>query len=422
MLARMSRENRAAPPPRSSPRLGAWAATTALAAAGWLVACGDGAGGGGYLDWDGRAAFDLPKPRLPALHRASGTLLGLTSDSQADTVTVIDLAAHQVLATLPIGRHPVEVDGPFHLGFDRASRLLFVGLSYPPGAGASHGHGESTRPGWVQQWRLSPFELVAEREVANNPTDLRLSEDGHRLVVGHFDLVNAAKGASLAAKRASLSVFPLAGGVLGPAVEVPACVAPHGIALRRPDGATAWVACFGEDALAVIGLAGTPTMTLVPMPEGQGPPGAPIVGPSALRLSPAGDRLAVTTNVTLDVRFFDVAQQAFVGPKVPLLATPLWPAWSAQGDRLWVPTQHADAVKVVAAGTGAILAERTFLSTECRRPHEAVVADDGKTVWLLCEGNGKTAGKVLTLDPQTLATRAEVAVGVAPVHLLVVTP
>lgn len=421
MLTAMPAPPTTALPPWPGPgRRTSFGLATVLAAS-WLGACGGGDPASRYLDWDGSAAFDLAKQRLPTWNRVGAGPLGLTSDSASDSITVVDLAAHKVLAVLPIGRNPVDVDGPYHLGFDRARNHLFVGLASPglPGSGA-HGHGESSRPGWVQQWRLSPFELLGERLVANNPADLGLSADGKRLVVGHFDLVRAAGGTTLAAKRAVLTVFPVSTGALGLAFEVPVCVAPHGVALSRPDATTAWVACYGEDALAVVTLAGTPTATLVPMPDGQGKPGAPMVGPSAVRLSPAGDRVAVTTSVGLDLKIFDVATRAFVGTGVPLLATPMWPAWSLAGDLLWVPTQHADAVKVVASDSGTVLVERTFSPAECRSPHEAVLADDGKTLWLVCAGTGKVPGKLLTLDPTSLATRGEVAVGLHPVQLVVV--
>ena len=105
---------------------------------------------------------------------------------------------------------------------------------------------------------LATGERLGQVRVDPNPGDIVLSQDGSRLVVSHFDLQRAiANPSNIEAARATLAVIdPEAVLLSGSAIpkRLPICIAPHGVALSKPDGARAFVACYGEDALAVADL------------------------------------------------------------------------------------------------------------------------------------------------------------------------
>ena len=372
-----------------------------------------------YAAWDGGPAWDLPRPLLPL---PAGDL-GLTSDTLGDTVTFYDLAARKVLARLPVGRNPIDIDGPHHLGLDRARGLLYVALSYPAptlAAGPHARHGASQRAGWVQQWSLRPFAWLAESFVAPNPGDIVVSEDGGRVVVTHFDLARVLRAKTLVEMRAPLALFePQGPAQLGAAREVPMCVAPHGVVLDGPSASRAWVACYGEDAVAVVDLAGTLAVERVPLAAVVGPAGAPLFGPYALQRSASGDRLAVACSVSKDVRVFDTSARKMQPGAVPVGGVPLFPAWAQAGDRLWVPVQAPDSLQVIDMTGRTIAKQRTFAAGQCPAPHEVVWSSDRTTLWLVCEGDHVAPGKLLAIDPESLATLGEIEAGIYPDRLLV---
>ena len=59
------------------------------------------------------------------------------------------------------------------------------------------------------------------------------------------------------------------------------------------------------------------------------------------------------------------------------------------------------------------IARRNFTQTECERPHVAVLQDQ-TTLFLVCEGDEKAAGRVLKIDATTLATVESTDVGLYP--------
>ncbi len=344
--------------------------------------------------------------------------LGLVTDSLGDTVTAIDLATGAVVASRPVGRNPVDIDGPHHLALDPGRGAAYIALSYPEvgGTGPHAGHGGSQALGWVQRLSLADLTVTGQVRVETNPGDIVLSADGTRLVVSHFDLARAtAAGAEAESARASIAVIDpgtleMAGSPEPRFVEV--CAAPHGIALSRPDGALAFVACYAEDALAVVDL-GSGAVERIPIGPGT-LFGTVAYGPYAAVLSPAGDRVAVASLASQDVRFLDVASRAMEATApIVLRGAPFFPAWSADGSVLWVPVQSPDALVRVDLETGAT-DERPLGEEEgCGLPHEVEVLDDGRLA-VVCEGNREDPGSVLFVDATSLETVGSAEVGVFP--------
>lgn len=391
-----------------------------------MLAClGTGAAScGGSGDPDGPTPDPVPfegtawpKVERPLAVPSGG--MGLVTDSLSDTLSAIDLGTGEVIATRPVGRNPVDIDGPHHVAVDQPGGSAYVALSYPVvgGTGPHAGHGSSQALGWVQRIALNDLSITGQVRVATNPGDIVLSQDAKRLVVSHFDLAAAtAPGATVETARATLAVIDPSTVVPTGSPEprfVPTCVAPHGIALSRPDGRFAYVACYGEDALAIVDLeASDGAVRRIPI-------GAGIVfgnvayGPYAASLAPDGTRLVVASLVSHDLRLFDVEAETFDDDPIVLRGAAYFPTWSEDGESLWVPMQAPDGLVRVDLASGDIT-ERTFADGDgCKLPHEAERLADGR-IALVCEGDHEGPGSVLFVDPESLETIGESEVGVFP--------
>jgi YVTN family beta-propeller protein len=375
-----------------------------------------------YAPYAGGPAYPNKRPKIAL---PSGDV-GFTSDNGSDTVTVLDLERGEVIATVPVGRSPVDRDGPHHLAIDPAAGVLYVALAYPPLTflpGPHSVHGSSVRSGWVQKLALDDLRVLGEVRVDANPGDIVATGDGGRVVVSHFDLQKAlANPGDPDAQRSTLALIDPAAVLREGSAEperISTCVAGHGVALSPPDGREAYVACYGEDAVAVVDtVSGEVERVLVG--DGGGVIGAPTYGPYSAVLAPGGDRLAVGNLESRDVRFLALPSRALDALTIDTGGSPYFPAWAADGSRLYVPTQGPDALVVLDPVSGAEIARRGFDGDDCVLPHEAALASDEGALHVVCEGDKASPGAVVTLDPDTLATRATMPVGVYPDRLVII--
>lgn len=372
--------------------------------------------------------YDGPEPypnKRPKLTPPDGSI-ALVSDYGADTITVIDLDAREVVGSASIGRSPIDLDGPHHVAADRARGIAYTVLAYPAPAilpGPHAAHGSSTRLGVVQRLALDDMRVLGEVRVDTNPGDIVASDDGSRVVVSHFDLQRAlVPEATLEEKRANLAVIDpeqiLESGSPEP-IRIPVCVAPHGMVLSRPDGRTAYVACYGEDAIAVVDLMDlSADVVRVPVGAGAGAPGAPSYGPYAVSLSPSGKRIAVGNTESREVRFFSTEANTMDSVIVTTLGAAYFAAWSADETVLYVPVQAPDALVVADPATGIIQDTVLFDKETCERPHEAVLAPAGNVLYVVCEGDHVGPGRVLLMDPATREILKSLSVGAYPDRFL----
>lgn len=358
----------------------------------------------------------------------------LLSNNGDDTVSVVDLKARAVVGSLRAGLNPVDLDGPHHLAFDKTSGQIFVALSYPAPAlapGPHAQHGSSQTPGKVVRLNAADGQISGQMRADTNPGDIALSQDGSRLVVTHFDLKKALTNASqgIETQRASLLVYdPADFRADASPRSYNVCVTPHGVALSRPDGRYAYVACYGEDALAVVDLADPdPVAAVQRIPVGPAPGSGSSLryGPYAAVLSPDGGRVLIGDTEGRDLRVFDVASNAMTKLNYAATGAVYFSAVDAAGKAAYVPVQSPDYIaRVNLAGESDAFEtlRRSMSKDECQRPHEAVLWDNDQELLLVCEGDHVTPGKLLFLDPQTLETRVSLDVGVYPDKVLVVTP
>jgi len=346
---------------------------------------------------------------------------GLTSNNGSDSVTLLDLNRFESLDSGPVGIDPVALDGPHHIAVSRSLNAAFVALSYPAPAlapGPHAAHGSSQRAGVVEELALENLAPQVSHRVETNPGDIVLSQDSTRLVVSHFDLLRASRETELEKQRADLAVLdPLA--IDAPPHYIRTCIAPHGVALSRPSGELAFVACYGEDAIGVVNL-NEPSgqVELIRIGAG-GDPGRPLYGPYAAILSNDGQSVAVSNTESSDVRIFDVGSRAFNKVIIVTPGKPFFSAWDDEDESLYVPTQNPDALLIVDPSTARIKRTRVFAKEECQAPHEAVFGSDPHTLFVVCEGDHQAPSVVLALDAESLETKASLPVGVYPDRLVI---
>jgi YVTN family beta-propeller protein len=361
-----------------------------------------------HYQYDPYLGDAFPGQRTPVTIPAGG--LGIVTNSYADSLSLLDLGTGAEITRVPVGRDPVGLDGPHHVAVNPAAAEVYIALSYPVVAtGGPHAsHGSSLQYGYVQKLALDDFRILGQVRVDANPGDIVASQDGSRLVVSHFDLQRAIQNpGNLDAARATLALVDASALALSGSpdpVRIPVCIAPHGVALSRPDGAVAYVACYGEDSIAVVDLNKQEVSAIVPVGPGAGI-GDPSFGPYSAVLSPDGKTLAIGNTESKDVRFFDIDTQSVdLLRTLDTLGAPFFTAWTPDGTGLYVPTQNPDSLILVdVTNNNQELARRDFLPGECPLPHVVDRVDDSRVI-LVCEGDHMTAGRVLLLDAATLAT------------------
>jgi len=352
--------------------------------------------------------------------------VGFVTNRGSDSITILNLETGSVIATRAVGRVPVDLDGPRHLVVDRLHGVLYVAFSYPepelvPGPHTAHNPGH--RNGFVQKLALSDLSLLGETRVDDSPAELELSADGAKLVVTHFDAARTIVDAGpLEARRATLAILDPAEMRLEGSPEprrISVCVQPEGLALSRPDARLAYVACYGDDAVAVVDLtAADQSVSFIPL-SADTHVGAPVVGPYAAALSESGRLLFVGEARSHAVTFIDTDSARVLKSSTNLTSTPLFGSWGRSDARLYVPARDPDELVAIDPSTGEVSMRRAFDEETCMKPHEAVLSTDQRIVYLVCEGDHVSPGTVLGLDADSLETLTRYEVGIDPDRLAV---
>jgi len=358
-------------------------------------------------------------PRRSVRFEREGRLLGYVANRRSDTVSVLDLDAMTELGEVPVGRDPVDVDGPRHAVADVPAGALYLVLSYPLAADSPHAvaNGGGPREGYLLALALDDLRPLGSVRLAPSPTELVLSDDHRLLAVSHEDTVLALKNTTdIDARRASLALLQPSSGMTESAATlalVPTCVAPAAVALSG-DATRAYVACTGEDTLAVVDT--SQRLVIARVPAGA----LPANKPSALTRSPAGTRLALSNQVAQTLVVFSTGDLPAPLATIAVPGVPFFAGFHGESELL-VPVQDPDGVIRVDPTTGVVAAATVFADDACQNPSDARFAADGR-VFLVCEGNHYAPGSVVELDPSTLAIIARAEVGIYPDRLAVVEP
>lgn len=345
------------------------------------VACGDG---------DRPLVFspEADWPEAPPLPQAEGGRLVL-SNANEDTLSFLEATTLDELARVPIGRIPVELEGPSHLAASPDGRFLWVSItntSHEPGG--PHGpHGDGSVDGFVQWLDARTGLVLGEARTGRLPSDLRLDPDGAFLWGTHFENADAPTATS---PLVSMNAETMERS------ELEVCAAAGGIAFT-PDGRRAFVVCI-EDEIAVVDLAER-SVTRVDV-------SAATVGasPRFIAVSPLDGSLWVSIlgHRDLSVRVLD-PDDLGAPPRVvvPFDASPRGIAFADGGRRAYTITRLP--VGLVELDGEAPAIRRTVPLEECEQPVSVLASPDGSTVWVVCEGDHyEVPGTVVAFDTATL--------------------
>lgn len=150
---------------------------------------------------------------------------------------------------------------------------------------------------------------------------------------------------------------------------------PHAIAVDTVSGRV-WVSGLGDNRIAVIDTAGRVELTDVP---------GPLHAYVTFALSPDGNRLAASTQLTSSLIGFDVRGRL----PAPVASVEVLPfgyqiAWAPDGRSVWLGNQRSHAVTQVDA-EGWVVAG-VVRDTAFAEPHGVAVSSDGSTVFVSSHG------------------------------------
>lgn len=341
------------------------------------------------------------------------------ANQYSDTVSILDLGTLTVVGEVPVGINPVEIDGPRQITLDAARGVAYVLLSYPLSVVGAHAvaHGAQPPFGYVRELSLRNLASLGELSVDRRAAGMTLSNDRGLLAIAHFDQDLALLSTDLDGRRANLILIGPAWGLETGSADKrkgTVCVAPLGVVFGK-DQTRAYVACTGEDSLAVVDTATSMVLTRVPAGDG------PVNKPTAISVDPTGSTVLLSNQLTSQVVAFAADDNATeIGSSSELPGIPGPVAFLSATEWL-VPLQSPNGAVRVDAATGEVLARKSYRDDECLNPHAATVAGDGR-VFLVCEGDHYSPGSVVQIDAGTLDVQRKVNVGLFPDQLAILAP
>jgi len=360
--------------------------------------------------------------RRPSFESA-GRRLGYVANRNSDTVSVLDLDRMTLLASVPVGRDPVDIDGPRHLVLDADHGLGYLALSYPFASMSVHAlsQGATQRSGYVQALKLADLSIAGELRVDPVASELAFSSATGTLAVSHADFFRALQADS-EARRANV-VFVDPANAIAQGVATPnrreVCAVPSAIAFDG-DGARLFVACTGEDSVVVVDRASGTVLSRVPAGA------AEVNKPYALVVDAGRDRLLVSNQVALSVSVFDLGDTPHLLTTLARTsAVPMFPVLLSD-NTLAVPFQAPNGAALNGAAlfdvaTGERVLEIQYSDADCANPSEFSLTGDSR-LFLVCEGDHYHPGAVVEVAPDTLAITARVPVELYPERMSILEP
>ena len=380
-----------------------------LVAAATAVGCSGSANGG-----DDHDAFPNRRP----VFESAGRRLGYVANRNSDTVSVLDLDSMTLLGSVPVGRDPVDIDGPRHVVLDPDHGLAYLALSYPFANASTHAlaEGATQRSGYVQALNLADLSIAGDLRMDPSAAEVAFSAATGRLAVSHADVFRALQG-DFDTRRANVAFVEPASAIAKGAVHasrLPVCAVPSAMGFDG-DGSRVFVACTGEDSIAVVDSKSDTVLSRVPA-------GAAAVNkPYALVVDASHDRLLVSNQVAFAVSVFDLSDSPNLlttlarSAGVPMFATLL------SDTLLAVPFQAPSGAALYDITTGEQLLELQYSDADCTNPSEFSLIGDFR-LFLVCEGDHYRPGAVVEVSPETLAITASVSVELYPERMTILEP
>jgi DNA-binding beta-propeller fold protein YncE len=306
--------------------------------------------------------------------------------------------------------------------------------------GGPHGaHGAGNVPGYVLKLDAVDGRQVGRVIVDPNPGDNVLSPDGRTLYVTHYDLIAWRMGAQKSDLRLGDSKVAIVDTEsMTVTKKVPLCPAAHGVRTSK-DGARLYATC-GPDEIAVADLANPDLAVKRHSLPGTTPGAACARCPYGLDEAPDGTVWVFSLGAgvgelgggTIDV--FDPTRAPGPGfepgRSVRLCGSAVFGAFAPnpQGGHLaYVPEQGrcGNRVRVFTLGgpgQAPIPSGDPIQLTreQCLNAHMVLTTADGKTGYLVCEGDHKGPGTFVVLDLVARKVVGHIAIGVFPDGMAVI--
>lgn len=358
----------------------------------------------------------FPERRV-AIER-DGRRLAYVPNRRSDTISVLDLNEMEVVATVPVGRDPVDIDGPRHLVLDPDGELGYVVLSYPESTPGAHqvAQGATARAGYVEALRLSDLSVAGDLRVDSYATELAISDATGSLAVAHNDPNLAAFNPDPEERRTNLVMVDTPTDIEGGDAKerrAKVCAAPSSLAFNA-DGSRVFVGCIGEDTISVVDPESGDVLSRVAAGT------SAANRPYALVADPMRERLLVSNQVPNVVNVFDMSDEPEPLSTLRVEFRPMFATWLSD-TTIAVPHQEPDGVSLFDVETSERLLDVWYDEQECKFPAELTVTSDARLL-LVCEGNHYAPGALVELDPQTLEIQSRVEVGLYPERLTLLEP
>jgi DNA-binding beta-propeller fold protein YncE len=348
------------------------------------------------------------------------------TDNRSDLLSVVTAGQPTVslLANVPVGDNPVELEGPHHLAASPDGAHIYFNLSnYVPGSGSGpHGsHGLGDVPGSLVKLDARTMTKVGEVLVDPNPGDVILNSSGTLAFVSHYDLLKLQQALFYGqpAPMAYSAIIIIDTASMTQISHTPTCITAHGMGLSA-DEKTLYVSCAQSDQMAVLDISdpGNPKVSspLIPVGPGAATYGTPpVYGPYAVAVSPVDGSVWLSDNNSGDVRCYDpVAGHMDPRRTVPVGGVAMFGAFSADGKTLFVPHQGDDQVSAISMADLS-LRNLPLPPSLCLNTHMLVFTPDHSSAVIVCEGDHATRpGSILAMDPAAFVITGGVDVGLFP--------
>lgn len=388
--------------------LESWQFGVSAAALVGLVACAPDAGTEAPID-----AFPNRRPKL-----TDGKLLGYVANNASDSISVIDLEQMQLLGEAPVGRDPVDIDGPSPLSIDGASGLGYTALGYPQSVVGAHEQvaGAQGRNGYVLALDLVDLAPVGETRVEIEPSNIAFDGATGRLAVSHSDTARALNvAAPVEERRATVGLMNAEGLPRASKHDldeafVPVCVVPGALEFGN-NAKRLYVACTGEDRLGIIDTGSESVVTLSPTGSRS------FNKPVALVVGEPG--ILVSNEVSRSVALLSAADTPELLAEVFLQGIPRFGVFTSDKEVL-VPVQATDGLVRIDLESASVVQEVHYAREDCEAP--ASLSQYKGELWLVCESDHYRPGRLVRLDPDSLEVESGVALGLFPSRMAVYEP
>jgi DNA-binding beta-propeller fold protein YncE len=363
--------------------------------------------------FDGITPYADQRPLL----RVPGRTLAYIANRASDSVSVVDLDAFEVVGAAPVGRDPVDLDGPRHIVLDAKRGVGYLLLTYPDSNQFTHATSQSDngRAGYIAAYSLRDLRPLGDLRVNVSPGDIALSDSKRALAVSHFD---QRKGLMTdpEARWANIALAAPAPGISsGDAqlLEMPVCAVSATLMYVREDSRV-FVVCTGEDILAVLDAESGAILAKVPTGD------LAANKPYAMARNLAGDKVLISNQVARTVVLFSTDDTPVALATATVNGVPFFAEFLDDQEYV-VALQDPGSAARIDAASSVVLAQATYEPAVCTKPSAFKRAPDGR-LFLVCEGDHHRPGSLVEVDPQTLVALQSLELGVYPERLEILSP